>query len=128
MTMRSALVAFGISIGLGTMATQGSAQSSPELSAARSAGQVGERFDGYLGYASTPPAPVQRQVAAINIRRRALYVGLASRRGVTPQAAGIATGCELLGSLGVGEAYMLADGVWRRRRPGERAPQPDYCG
>lgn len=128
MTMRLGLVAFGVAIGLGTAATQVGAQSSPDVAAARRAGQVGERFDGYLGYASTPSMVVQRQVAAVNIRRRALYVALASRRGATPQAAGIATGCELLRSLAVGEAYMLADGVWRRRRPGEPAPQPDYCG
>ena len=128
MTLRFRLVAFGVAVGLGAAAAQVSAQSSPDLAAARRAGQVGERFDGYLGYASTPSLLVQRQVAAVNIRRRSLYVGLATRRGATPQAAGIATGCELLGSLAVGEAYMLADGVWRRRDPGEPAPQPDYCG
>jgi len=58
---------------------------SDDLAAARRAGQVGERFDGYLGYSVTPPANLQRQVQAINIRRRALYSDLASRRGVTTQ-------------------------------------------
>ena len=105
-----------------------SAQSYPEMAAARRSGQVGERFDGYLGYAVRPPVAVQRQVSAINIRRRSLYVALASRRKVTPQAVGIATGCELLKSLGVGESYMLQDGVWRRRQPGQGAPSPGYCG
>ncbi len=128
MTMRMGLVACCVAIGLGTAAAPTVAQNYPELATARRAGQVGERFDGYLGYASTPPAVVQRQVGAINIRRRALYSTLALRRGATTQAAGIATGCELLAALAVGEAYMLADGVWRRRRPGEPAPQPDYCG
>ena len=104
-----------------------SAQSYPELAAARRAGQVGERFDGYLGYASTPSPVVQRQVAATNIRRRSLYVGLAQRRRVTPEVAGLATGCELLGMVGVGEVYMLQDGVWRRRGPGQAIPRPSYC-
>jgi uncharacterized protein len=89
---------------------------------------VGERFDGYLGYAVTPPASVQRQVQAINIRRRSLYSGLASRRGVTPEVAGIATGCELLARTQIGEVFMLRDGVWRRRQANEAAPRPDYCG
>jgi uncharacterized protein YdbL (DUF1318 family) len=105
-----------------------SAQSYPELAAARRAGQVGERYDGYLGYASTPSRQVQRQVGAINIRRRSLYVGLAQRRRVTPEVAGLATGCELLGRVAVGEVYMLQDGVWRRRAPGQSVPRPTYCG
>ena len=104
-----------------------SAQSYPELAAARRAGQVGERYDGYLGYASTPSPLVQRQIAATNIRRRSLYVGLAQRRRVTPEVAGLATGCELLGMVGVGEVYMLQDGVWRRRGPGQAIPRPSYC-
>ena len=105
-----------------------SAQSYPELAAARRAGQVGGRYDGYLGYASTPSRQVQRQVGAINIRRRSLYVGLAQRRRVTPEVAGLATGCELLGRVAVGEVYMLQDGVWRRRAPGQSVPRPSYCG
>ena len=105
-----------------------SAQSYPELAAARRAGQVGERYDGYLGYASTASRQVQRQVGAITFRRRSLYVGLAQRRRVTPEVAGLATGCELLGRVAVGEVYMLQDGVWRRRAPGQSVPRPTYCG
>ena len=104
------------------------AQNYPELAAARRAGQVGERFDGYLGYASTPSQTVQRQVSATNIRRRSLYVGLAQRKHVTPEVAGFATGCELLGMIAVGEVYMLQDGIWRRRGPGQTVPRPSYCG
>ena len=105
-----------------------SAQSYPELAAARRAGQIGERFDGYLGVAAPTSALVQRQVAATNIRRRSLYVGLAERRRVTPEVAGMATGCELLGMIAVGEAYMLQDGRWRRRAAGETIARPSYCG
>ena len=112
-------------IGAGPLAA---AQGSPELAAAISAGQVGERFDGYLGYASAPSPGAQRQVNAINIRRRALYTDLARKRGVLPQDVGIATGCELLGRVAVGQAFMLRDGVWRRRGAGQPAPRPDYCG
>ena len=99
-----------------------------ELAAARRSGQVGERYDGYLGMATAASPAVQRQVSAINIRRRSLYVDLARRRGVTPQVAGYATGCELLTRVPVGEAYMLQDGVWRRRQAGQVIAQPSYCG
>jgi len=99
----------------------------PGLEAARQAGQVGERYDGYLGYASTPSAAVQRQVQAINIRRRSLYVDLGRRRNVTPEVAGIATGCELLKRIAVGESYMLSDRTWRRRGASEPVPHPSYC-
>ena len=63
----------------------------------------------------------------MNIRRRALYTGLAQRRGVAPGEVGITAGCTLLGRVAVGEAYLLGDGVWRRRGPGQPAPVPDYC-
>lgn len=105
-----------------------SAQDTPQLAAARAAGQVGERYDGYLGLASAASPLVQRQVSSINIRRRSLYIGLAQRRGVTPQAAGIATGCELLTRVPVGEVYLLQDGTWRRRQAGQTIPRPAYCG
>jgi uncharacterized protein len=97
------------------------------LDAARRAGQVGERYDGYLGYASTPSSSVQRQVQAINIRRRSLYVDMGRRRNVTPEVAGIATGCELLKRLAVGESYMLSDRTWHRRAAGQPVPTPSYC-
>ena len=100
---------------------------SPLVESAIAAGQVGERYDGYMGFASPPSPAVRRQVQAINIRRRNLYIELASRRNVTPELAGLATGCELLARIPVGEAYMLTDGVWRRRAPGQPVPVPDRC-
>lgn len=112
---------------LATAAAPAAAQASPDLSAAIRAGQVGERYDGYLGYAATPPVAVQRQVAAINIRRRSLYTDLGGRRGVGPQEVGIATGCELLARVQVGQAYLLPDNVWRRRPAGQPPALPAYC-
>ena len=99
----------------------------PAFAAARSAGIVGERYDGYLGFAAAPSAVVRSQVATINIQRRSLYSKLAASRGATPQDVGITAGCQLLARIGVGEAYLWADGVWRRRAAGQSAPVPDYC-
>ena len=100
----------------------------PAQSAARAAGQVGERFDGYLGIVTEVPPAVRSQVNAINIKRRALYSQLGGRRGVAPGDVGVTAGCELLNRVAVGEAYMLQDGRWRRRAAGESAPRPAYCG
>jgi hypothetical protein len=100
---------------------------SPAFESAVQAGAIGERYDGYMGFVGTPSPELRRQLAAVNLRRRNLYIELSTRRNVTAQVVGVATGCELLGRLGVGEAYMLKDGVWRRRAAGEPPPQPDYC-
>jgi uncharacterized protein YdbL (DUF1318 family) len=103
------------------------AAQTPAVNAARAAGQVGERYDGYMGVVSAVSGPVRSQVATINIQRRSLYSNLASRKGVSPSDVGITAGCELLARVLPGEAYMLGDGVWRRRGAGQAAPVPDYC-
>jgi len=92
------------------------------------AGQVGERYDGYMGFVVAPSAEVRRQVSAVNLRRRNLYLELAGRRNVTAAVVGIATGCQLLRQLSPGEAYLLADGRWRRWTPGQPAPVLEQCG
>ena len=99
----------------------------PAVEAARAAGTVGERYDGYLGVAAVTPAAVRSQIAAINIRRRALYSRLAASKGVSPQEVGITAGCHLLARVAPGEVYLLAGTGWRRRAPGQAAPVPDYC-
>ncbi len=111
----------------GAMAAPVSAQSSPVIVAAKAAGQVGERYDGFLGYATAPSGALRAQVESINIRRRSLYSNLASQRGASRVEVGITAGCELLATVGVGQAYLLGDNVWRRRGAGEAAPVPEYC-
>ena len=103
-----------------------SAQDPATILAARSAGQIGERYDGYLGYVTTPSATLRRQVDAVNIRRRSLYSNLAARRGVSPQEVGITTACSLLRRIAVGEYYLPGEGGWRRLTPGQ-SPVPRYC-
>ena len=97
------------------------------VDAARASGAVGERYDGYLGVASSVSPAVRSQVSRINIQRRSLYSNLAASRGASPQDVGITAGCQLLRRVAMGESYMLADGQWRRRGPGQPAPVPDYC-
>ncbi len=112
---------------LGLAAAPLAAQSSPAIVAAKASGQVGERYDGFLGYATAPSGALRAQVESINIRRRALYTNLAAQRGASRVEVGITAGCELLATVGVGQAYLLGDNVWRRRGAGEAAPVPDSC-
>ena len=116
-----------VALGAIAVAAPLAAQNAPAIVAARAAGQIGERYDGYLGYAAATGPGIRAQVDSVNIRRRALYTGLASKRGASPQEVAITAGCELLATVGVGDAYMLADNVWRRRAPGQAVPVPSYC-
>jgi uncharacterized protein YdbL (DUF1318 family) len=103
------------------------AAQTPAVDAARAAGSAGERYDGYIGVNGTVSAVARSQIARINIQRRSLYSNLAASKGASPQDVGITAGCQLLARVAPGEAYMLADGVWRRRTAGQGAPVPDYC-
>lgn len=115
-----------LTAGLLAVAPPASAQT-PAVDAARVAGVVGERFDGYMGLARPASSALRSQVANINIRRRTLYSNLAASRGASPHDVGITAGCQLLARVGVGQAYLLTDGVWRWRQANQPAPIPDYC-
>jgi uncharacterized protein YdbL (DUF1318 family) len=112
---------------LGGAATNAPAQPAA-LALAIQTGQIGERYDGYMGFVVPPTPEVRRQVAAVNLRRRNLYIDLAGRRNVTAAVVGVATGCQLLRQLSPGEAYLLSDGKWRRWAPGQPTPVPEQCG
>jgi hypothetical protein len=115
-----------LALAAGLLTVSAGAQS-PAIAQAIEAGQVGERYDGYMGVPGNVSAEVRRQVSAVNIRRRNLYLQLSSRRNVTAELAGMATACQLLSQLAPGEPYMLSDGVWRRHSTGAAVPLPDYC-
>jgi uncharacterized protein len=112
---------------LALLAAEPATAQTPAVDAARAAGQVGERYDGYLGVAAPVSGLVRSQVATINIRRRSLYSNLAASKGVSPADVGITAGCQLLARVAVGDTYLWNDGTWRRRAPGQGAPVPGYC-
>ena len=112
---------------LSLMLAAPAAAQTPAVDAARAAGAVGERYDGYVGVAAPVSPAVRSQVASINIQRRSLYSRLAAAKGVSPQDVGITAGCQLLARVSIGEVYMLGDGVWRRRAAGQGPALPDYC-
>ena len=105
-----------------------SAQTPGAIAEASAHGLIGERYDGYLGVvAADAPAALRHQVAAVNIRRRALYSDLAERRGVGAQDVGLTAACQLFATMAVGQHYLLADNVWRVRLSGQPPLIPGYC-
>jgi len=110
------------------LATPGTAQESVSIMQARGAGLIGERFDGYLGFVTTPSEALRRQVNSINIRRRALYANLARQKGVSTEEVGITATCTLFTRIPVGGYYLTSDRGWLRRGAGQAAPRPSYCG
>lgn len=86
------------------------------IDAAKVAGEVGERPDGYLGLVdgSVEPA-VRRRVDEVNARRRALYQRLASEKGVTVEQVGFLTGEKQIAGTPSGQFYMTASGSWVRK-------------
>jgi uncharacterized protein YdbL (DUF1318 family) len=115
-------------VGAAMLAGSGTAQESSAVMQARGAGLIGERFDGYVGFVTTPSEALRRQVNALNIRRRALYSSLARQKGVSTQEVGITASCTLFARIPVGGYYLTSDRGWLRRGPGQAVPRPAYCG
>ena len=118
-----------IAVGIASLAAPASvsAQDPATIVAAKRTGQIGERYDGYIGYVTAPSPTLRRQVDAVNIRRRSLYSGLAAQKGVSPQEVGITAACSLLRRISAGEYYLSAQGGWQRYVVGQ-SPVPAYCG
>ena len=94
----------------------------------RASGQAGEQADGYLGVVGAGSGELRQQVDAINIKRRAYYTDLASKRGAKIEEVAATAACELLRTkIAPGQYYRLPDGVWRKRDSAP-IPLPGYCG
>lgn len=99
------------------------AQRDPAYAAARAAGQIGEKTDGYLGYV-TPPSPALRAVVEdLNIKRRALYTERAQAANATVEQYAMTSGCRLILQTAPGEKYEGPNGGWLTRGAG--APERD---
>lgn len=112
---------------LAVLAVQQPQSSVETVKQAIAAGRVGERYDGFLDFVDPPGERLRKAVGAINIRRRALYNELGSRRNVTPSQVGVVSGCKLLLRVPENGAYLLDDGTWRTRSAETPLALPDYC-
>lgn len=95
----------------------------PAYAAARSAGQVGEKTDGYLGVVGGGSGDLRGLVDKINIQRRANYTQRAASQNATVEEYAFTQGCLLIARTAPGEKYQSPDGSWQTR--GSGAPQRD---
>lgn len=87
----------------------------PAYAAARAAGQVGEKRDGYLGFV-VPPSPSLRAVIEdINIKRKAKYAEKAQAKSSTVEQYAFTSACQLILDTQPGEKYEAPDGSWQTR-------------
>jgi uncharacterized protein len=100
------------------LATPALAQRDPAYDAARAAGQVGEKMDGYLGIVGGANADLQRIVSDINIKRRAVYADKARAANATLEEYALTAGCLAIARTKPGEKYQAPDGSWQTRGAG----------
>lgn len=110
-------------LALAAVAVPALAQRDPGYAAARAAGKVGERVDGYLGIVGAGDAALQAIVNDINIKRRALYSQKARAANATLDEYALTAGCQAILATRPGEKYQAPDGSWQTR--GSGAPQRD---
>jgi uncharacterized protein len=103
---------------LGVAAPASAQTRDPAYAAARAAGQVGEKVDGYLGYPSPPSAEVKRMADDINIKRKAVYAERAQANNATIEEYAFTAGCQAIARTAPGEKYQAPDGSWRTRDAG----------
>ena len=112
----AALAATAIVTVLGGFAvTPAFAQRDPAYAAARTAGQVGEKMDGYLGIVGATTPELQRIVNDINIKRRAVYSQRAKATNATIEEYALTAGCQAILKTEPGEKYQAPDGSWQTR-------------
>ena len=104
-----------IALAAGLLATPALAQRDPAYDAARSAGQVGEKMDGYLGIVGASTTALQRIVDDINIKRRAVYADKARAANATLEEYALTAGCLAIARTAPGEKYQAPDGSWQTR-------------
>ncbi len=113
--VRIAGLMLSVAAALGTVAVQAQAGRDPVYAAARSAGQVGEKRDGYLGFVTAPSSVLRAKIEDINIKRKALYAQKAQAKGSTVEEYAFVSGCMLIADTQPGEKYEAPDGSWQTR-------------
>ena len=94
---------------------QGAAEKAA-VDAAKAAGIVGEQADGYLGFVSgAGDGATTAAVNAINAGRADVYAQTAAKSGTTREAAGQATGAQLIARTPAGQFVKSLGGGWSRK-------------
>ncbi|WP_072378641.1 YdbL family protein [Novosphingobium sp. NDB2Meth1] len=100
---------------LGMIPAAALAQRDPAYAAARAAGQVGEKVDGYLGYVTPPSPSLKAVIDELNIKRKAVYAEKAAAAHATVEEYALTSGCLLISQTQPGEKYQGPDGSWQTR-------------
>jgi uncharacterized protein YdbL (DUF1318 family) len=114
-TGKSLVLAMGLLLGLAAPAIADLASDKALVDAAKTAGTVGEQADGYLGVVSSADGATQAAVTAINAARADVYAQTATKTGVGRDAAGQATGAQLIAKLPAGQFYKPLGGTWTKK-------------
>jgi len=87
-----------------------------DLDAAKAAGWVGERPDGYLGVvsASAPPA-VKQLVLDVNAKRRLKYAEIAQQNGTSVDTVAALAGAKLVERTPPGQYVLGVDVRWQKK-------------
>ena len=112
---KTALGLAAAALAFGGIAAPAFAQRDPAYDNARSAGQIGEKMDGYLGIVTAETESLRRIVNSINIKRRAVYSDKAQAAKATLEEYAFAAGCQAILKTVPGEKYQAPDGSWQTR-------------
>jgi len=111
-------LALVLGIALAALPGAATAQRDPAYAAARAAGQVGEKPDGYLAALA---ASARALVDDLNIKRKDAYTAEARSQGATVEQVAFVAGCRNILRTEPGEKYQAPDGTWQTRGPGAPA-------
>jgi uncharacterized protein YdbL (DUF1318 family) len=100
---------------IAVLAAPALAQRDPAFDAARAAGKVGEKVDGYVGIVGPETTELRRIVDDINIKRRAVYAERAQAKNATIEEYALTIGCQQILKTQPGEKYQAPDGSWQTR-------------
>jgi len=117
--------AAALALGAAVIATPALAQRDPAYAAARAAGQVGEKMDGYLGVVGAGSGDLRAMVNDLNIKRKAVYAQQAQAQHATVEEYAFTSGCLAIARTAPGEKYQAPDGSWATRTsaPPQRDPR-----
>lgn len=105
---------FALMLGLSSMLALPASGWAMDLHAAKAAGMVGEKPDGYLGIVQNGVG-VAALVADVNGKRRAHYQAIAAKNGTSLQAVEVLAGRTAQQKTAPGQFIMTPSGQWVRK-------------
>ncbi len=86
-----------------------------DYNAAKAAGLIGEKPDGYVGIVGNATPELRRMVDDTNIKRKAVYAEKAKAERATVEEYAFTSGCLLIAKTQPGMKYQTPGGAWKTR-------------